>query len=83
VSPSILTSSRVSGWYWGGQSIDDYYNENHLPRNRKPKPSQGKVRFRLGKGWMAPFIHEAVRGMSERESKTVTVAPDQAYGPCE
>ena len=44
-----------------------------------PNHSQGRVRFRLGKGWLAPYIHDAVRGMDERESKTVTV--EQPYGP--
>lgn len=44
--------------------------------------SQGKVRFRLGKGWLVPYVHDAIRGLSERESKTVTIGPDQAYGPC-
>lgn len=44
-----------------------------------PNHSQGRVRFRLGKGWLAPYIHDAVRGMDERESKTVKV--EQPYGP--
>lgn len=42
---------------------------------------QGQVRFRLGHGWMTQFIHDAVRGMAPRESKTVAIGPDQAYGP--
>lgn len=43
---------------------------------------QGRVRFRLGHGWMAPYVHEAARGMAARESKALTVGPDEAYGPC-
>ena len=38
------------------------------------------VRFRLGHGGLPPFVHSAVEGMVEQESKTVVVPPDEAYG---
>ncbi|GAB5029854.1 peptide methionine sulfoxide reductase [Nannochloropsis oceanica] len=38
------------------------------------------VRFRLGHGGLPPFVHSAVDGMVEKESKTVVVPPDEAYG---
>lgn len=38
------------------------------------------VRFRLGHGGLPPFVHAAVEGMVEKESKTVVVPPDEAYG---
>ena len=39
-----------------------------------------KIRFRLGYGGLPHFVHSAVEGMVEKESKTVLVPPDEAYG---
>jgi len=38
------------------------------------------VRFQLGHVGLPPFVHAAVEGMVEKESKTVVVPPDEAYG---
>lgn len=38
------------------------------------------VEFELGAGRVIPGVEQAVKGMSEGESKTVKVGPEQAYG---
>jgi peptidylprolyl isomerase len=39
------------------------------------------LEFRLGAGEVIPGFDEAVRGMQVGETKTVEIAPDEAYGP--
>lgn len=39
------------------------------------------LEFELGAGQMIPGFDEAVEGMELNEKKTVTLSPDQAYGP--
>ncbi len=39
------------------------------------------LEFKVGSGEVIPGFDEAVRGMSVGESKTVEIAPDDAYGP--
>ncbi len=39
------------------------------------------LEFTLGAGQLIPGFDEAVTGMAPGESKTVTIPPDQAYGP--
>lgn len=41
---------------------------------------QGRVRFRLGKGGLTPYVHTVILGMAEREAKTAPVPQDEAYG---
>ena len=41
---------------------------------------QGPVEIPLGKDYMLPGIEKAVVGMTEGESKTLTLSPDEAYG---
>jgi peptidylprolyl isomerase len=41
---------------------------------------QGPVEIPLGKNYMLPGIEKAVIGMTEGESKTLTLKPDEAYG---
>lgn len=45
--------------------------------------SEGRepLEFKLGEGRVIPGFEQAVLGMSEGESKTVTIPSDQAYGP--
>lgn len=45
--------------------------------------SEGRdpLSFTLGTGQVVPGFEAAVRGMSLGETKTVTIQPDQAYGP--
>jgi len=39
------------------------------------------LEFTLGQGQLIPGFEQAVTGMKLGESKTVTISPDQAYGP--
>jgi peptidylprolyl isomerase len=39
------------------------------------------LEFTLGEGQVIPGFEEAVQGMGEGESKTTTIAADEAYGP--
>ena len=39
------------------------------------------LEFTMGGGMMIPGFEEAVRGMSVGQSKTVTLPPEEAYGP--
>ena len=39
------------------------------------------LEFTLGTGQIIPGFEQAVEGMAEGESKTVTIGSDQAYGP--
>ncbi len=39
------------------------------------------IEFTLGEGQVLPGIEEATEGMATGESKTVTIAAEQAYGP--
>ena len=41
---------------------------------------EGPVEIPLGKGYMIPGIENALIGMSEGESKTLTLNPEDAYG---
>ncbi|MCR9068861.1 MAG: peptidylprolyl isomerase [Rhodobacteraceae bacterium] len=45
--------------------------------------SQGRdpLSFEMGKGQIIPGLEAALDGMSEGDSKTVTIPADQAYGP--
>lgn len=45
--------------------------------------SEGRdpLAFTIGQGQIIPGFEEAVVGMAEGESKTVTVPPEKAYGP--
>lgn len=45
--------------------------------------SEGRepLEFTLGAGQMIPGFDEAVEGMELNEKKTITLSPDQAYGP--
>ena len=39
------------------------------------------LEFTLGEGTILPGFEEAVRGMHVGQSKTVTISPEEAYGP--
>ena len=39
------------------------------------------IEFKLGEGQIIPGFEKAVDGMTPGESKTVTVEPEEAYGP--
>ena len=39
------------------------------------------LEFTMGEGMMISGFENAVRGMSVRQSKTVTLSPEEAYGP--
>lgn len=39
------------------------------------------IEFTIGDGGIIPGFESAVKGMARGETKTVTIAPDQAYGP--
>ena len=39
------------------------------------------LEFELGSGQVIPGLNNAVEGMAVGQSKTVTIQPDQAYGP--
>jgi len=39
------------------------------------------LEFTLGEGTIIPGFEEAVRGMHVGQSKTVTISPEEAYGP--
>lgn len=39
------------------------------------------LEFTIGQGRVIPGFEQAVAGMNEGDSKTVTIASDQAYGP--
>ncbi|HEY92170.1 MAG TPA: peptidylprolyl isomerase [Dehalococcoidia bacterium] len=39
------------------------------------------LEFTLGEGTLIPGFEEAVRGMHVGQSKTVTIPPEEAYGP--
>ena len=41
---------------------------------------QGPVEIPLGKGYMLKGIEDALIGMTEGESKTLTIKPEDAYG---
>lgn len=43
--------------------------------------STAALEFTLGSGQMIPGFDKAVTGMAVGEEKTVTLAPDEAYGP--
>ncbi|GHE02067.1 peptidylprolyl isomerase [Defluviimonas sp. 20V17] len=45
--------------------------------------SEGRdpLEFTVGSGQIIPGLDAALPGMSEGEEKTVTIAPEQAYGP--
>jgi len=46
-------------------------------------PEDRPLHFIIGKGEVIPGFEEAVAGMYLGETKSVTVAPEQAYGPVE
>lgn len=46
-----------------------------------PQRSYAPFSFTIGSGQVVPGFDSAVQGMKEGETKTVTLAPDQAYGP--
>ena len=46
-------------------------------------PEDRPLRFIIGKGEVIPGFDAAVEGMYQGETKTVTIPPDQAYGPSE
>ena len=39
------------------------------------------LEFTLGEGMVIPGFEDAVRGMQVGQSKTVTISPEEAYGP--
>ena len=41
----------------------------------------GPVEFEIGSGIMPPGFEKALIGMSEGEVKTITLSPDEAFGP--
>ena len=41
---------------------------------------ENPLEFKLGEGMVIPGFEEAVEGMEEKNSKTVTIASDRAYG---
>jgi FKBP-type peptidyl-prolyl cis-trans isomerase 2 len=41
---------------------------------------RGALEFKLGEGQIIPGVEKAVEGMNVGESKTVKVAPEEAYG---
>ncbi len=42
---------------------------------------RGPLEFTMGEGQVIPGFEQAISGMSPGETKTVTIAPDEAYGP--
>ncbi len=65
-----------------GDTIAVHYT-GRLPGGEIFDTSEGRppLKFTVGAGQMIPGFDAAVVGMTRGEKKTVTIEPDQAYGP--
>jgi len=70
--PAAQDGDRVSVHYTGTLSDGSVFDSS---REKAP------LEFVLGAGEMIPGFDKAVRGMKVGQTKTVTLSPDEAYGP--
>jgi peptidylprolyl isomerase len=78
-SPSITTPSRTAE---EGDTVQVHYTGT-LEDGTVFDTSVGRepLQFTLGAGQMIPGFEQGVLGMKLGESKTITIPPEQAYGP--
>ncbi|HKK88347.1 MAG TPA: peptidylprolyl isomerase [Saprospiraceae bacterium] len=70
--PKAKKNNKVKVHYTGRLTTGEQFDSSE---GRDP------LEFELGAGQMIPGFDEAVEGMELNEKKTVTLSPDQAYGP--
>jgi peptidylprolyl isomerase len=69
---TATTGTTVSIHYTGTLSDGTTFDSSH---GREP------LSFEMGKGQIIPGLEQALDGMGVGETKTVTIPPEQAYGP--
>jgi peptidylprolyl isomerase len=65
----------------GNQVKVHYAGRLHDGTEFDASPENAPLEFKLGSGEVIAGFDEAIEGMNAGEKKTVTLSPDQAYGP--
>jgi FKBP-type peptidyl-prolyl cis-trans isomerase 2 len=73
-------SVNYIGKLTNGQLFDTSIKEEAQKAGFPLRPSYAPLTFKVDAGQMIPGFDAAVVGMKEGEEKTVTIAPEQAYG---
>lgn len=71
-----LADGPEAGKVFETTNVDVALDEGIYHDNRDFKP----LEFRIGEGHVLPGIDEAVQGLSQGETKTVVLDPEEAYG---
>ena len=76
----IKEDSTVKVHYTGKFTNDEVFDSSKAVEGTEFQDKE-PLEVQLGKGLVIPGFEEALQGMKEGETKTVTITSDKAYGP--
>lgn len=77
----IKEDSKAKVHYTGKFSDGEIFDSSKAVEGYEQFTDRAPLDIELGKGMLIPGFEKALQGMSEGETKTVTITSEDAYGP--